>query len=281
MREINVSLITEAIAELCVAANCELGEDVREAVRRAAREEESPQGREMLESMDENSAYAAENGIAVCQDTGTVVVFAEVGQDVHLVGGGFEEAINRGVAKGYTEGYLRCSMVRDPLKDRTNTDDNTPAVIYTTLVPGDKLRLMVAPKGFGSENMSSLIMLTPAATDETVIRAVAGAVERAGSNPCPPVCISVGIGGTADKAAQMAKHALTRRLDGQHTDPYYADIERRIVERVNALGIGPQGLGGTVTALSCAIETYPTHIAGLPLAVCIGCHVNRHREAVI
>lgn len=281
MREINVSIIEEAVARLCIEANTCLGEDVREAVRRAAAEEKSPSGKEILMSIDENSEYARANAIAVCQDTGMVVIFAEIGQEVHLVGGGFEDAINRGVAKGYTEGYLRCSIVSDPLKNRENTNDNTPAVIYTRIVEGDRVSLLVAPKGFGSENMSSLIMMTPAATRESMIDRIVAAVERAGSNPCPPVVIGVGIGGTADKAAYLAKHALTRDLDMRNEDEYYADMEREILRRVNALGIGPQGLGGSVTALACAIETYPTHIAGLPVSVCIGCHVNRHMSIIL
>ena len=225
--------------------------------------------------MIRNCRLACDQEVPICQDTGTAVIFASVGQDVHLVGGAFEDAVNEGVRQGYTDGYLRKSIVSDPLR-RVNTNDNTPAVVHTRLVPGEEIEIIVAPKGGGSENMSALKMFTPAATRDQIVAYIADTVIAAGSNPCPPVIIGVGLGGTADKASELAKKALLRPVDVHSADEFYAEMERDILERVNKSGVGPQGLGGTVTALACAIEPYPTHIASLPCAISIGCHITRH-----
>lgn len=280
MREISTSLITQTVAELCMRANCQLGPDIQSAVRCAAEEEESAAGRAALRSICDNLSYAEQTRLPVCQDTGMVVVFAEIGQEVHITDGLFEDAVNAGVALGYKQGYLRCSVVSDPLR-RENTGDNTPAVIYTRLVAGDGLTLTVEPKGFGSENMSALRMLTPAATREDIVDFVCEVVRTAGSNPCPPIILGVGMGGTMDKAAQLAKHALCRPIDRRHPDPLYAELEERMLCAVNRTGIGPQGFGGRCTALAVNIETYPTHIAGLPVAVNMGCYVTRHASCCI
>ena len=277
MKTVNVSEITALVRELCMKANYELPADIRASFEKGLAEEKSPLGREIFGKMLENCDLACKNGMPVCQDTGMAVVFAEIGQEVHLEGGLLEDAVNEGVRQGYIDGYLRCSVVGDPLR-RINTDDNTPAILYTSLVAGDEIHIMVAPKGFGSENMSAMKMFTPAATRGDIIDFVVDACGRAGSNPCPPIVIGVGLGGTSDKAAYLAKRALMRPA-GQHSaDPMYAEMEEEIVRRVNALGIGPQGLGGTVTALAAAIEPFATHIAGLPCVVNIGCHVTRHAE---
>jgi fumarate hydratase subunit alpha len=233
-----------------------------------------------MQSLQDNIEAAKQLDIPVCQDTGMAVVFAEIGQDVHLTGGDFEAAVNKGVSRGYTEGYLRCSVVADPLR-RVNTGDNTPAVIHTRLVSGDKVRITVAPKGFGSENMSTLRMFTPSATREDIINYVVESVRIAGSNPCPPMVLGVGIGGTFEQCALLAKIALCRNVSEKNPDEYYSSMESEILERVNELGIGPQGFGGKTTALNVAIEARPTHIAGLPVAVNVGCHVTRHKEIVI
>lgn len=278
MKTVNVSEITALVRELCMKANYELPADIRASFEKGLAEEKSPLGREIFGKMLENCDLACKNGMPVCQDTGMAVVFAEIGQEVHLEGGLLEDAVNEGVRQGYVDGYLRCSVVGDPLR-RINTDDNTPAILYTSLVAGDEIHIMVAPKGFGSENMSAMKMFTPAATREDIIDFVVDACARAGSNPCPPIVIGVGLGGTSDKAACLAKRALMRPAGQRSADPMYAEMEAEIERRVNTLGIGPQGLGGTVTALSAAIEPFATHIAGLPCVVNIGCHVTRHAEA--
>ena len=280
MREVQVSEITALVRKLCIDANYYLPADIRQAFVDGKAAEESPLGREIFDQMLENCDLARRSDVPVCQDTGMAVIFAEVGQEVHLIGGEFETAVNEGVRRGYLDGYLRCSVVGDPLR-RVNTDDNTPAVLYTRLVPGEKVKITVAPKGFGSENMSAMKMFTPAATKEQIVDFIAEACINAGSNPCPPIVIGVGLGGTSDRAAYLAKRALMRPAGERSKDPLYAEMELAVLEKVNASGIGPQGLGGTVTALACAIEPYPTHIAGLPCVVNIGCHVTRHAEGEI
>ena len=254
--------------------------DIRQAFVDGRAREESPLGREIFDQMLENCDLARANAVPVCQDTGMAVVFAEVGQEVHLAGGDFEAAVNEGVHQGYLDGYLRCSVVGDPLR-RVNTEDNTPAILYTQLVPGDKVRITVAPKGFGSENMSAMKMFTPAASKEQIVDFIADACIHAGSNPCPPIVIGVGLGGTSDRAAYLAKRALMRPAGQRNPDPLYAGMEQAVLDKVNASGVGPQGLGGTVTALACAIKPFATHIAGLPCVVNIGCHVTRHAEGEI
>ncbi len=280
MRTIDVSEVTALVRRLCMEANYYLPEDLRQAFVRGREAEQSPLGRQIFDEMLQNCDLARQSDMPICQDTGFAVIFAEVGQEVCLTGGAFEDAVNEGVRQGYTDGYLRKSIVRDPLR-RVNTEDNTPAMLHTRIVPGDKVKIIVAPKGGGSENMSASKMFTPAAAPETVADWIADAVINAGSNPCPPVVIGVGLGGTADKAAELAKAALLRPVDQANEDPFYAALEKRILDRVNASGVGPQGLGGTVTALSCAILPYPTHIASLPCAVSIGCHVTRHAQGVL
>lgn len=280
MKTIEVSQITALVKRLCMEANYHLPCDIRQSFAEGRNREQSPLGQEIFDEMLRNCDMAAQREVPICQDTGFAVVFAEIGQEVHLVGGSFEDAVNEGVRQGYLEGYLRLSIVKDPLR-RVNTEDNTPAMLTTRLVPGDAVKLIVAPKGGGSENMSALKMFTPAASREDIIDWIADTVIRAGSNPCPPVIIGVGLGGTADKAAYLAKAALLRSVQTENSDPFYAEMERAIVDKVNASGVGPQGLGGTVTALSCAMLPYPTHIASLPCAVSIGCHVTRHAEGVL
>lgn len=280
MREIHVNEVTALVRRLCMEANYYLPADVRAACEKGMAEEKSPLGREIFAEMLRNCQLACENDVPICQDTGTAILFAEVGQDVHLTGGAFEDAVNEGVRQGYVDGYLRKSIVGDPLR-RVNTDDNTPAVLYTRLVPGDKITITCAPKGGGSENMSALKMFTPAATREAIVDWIAETVVNAGSNPCPPVILGIGLGGTADKACYNAKAALLRPVDEPNADPLYAEMEQAILAKVNASGVGPQGLGGTVTALSCAIVPAATHIASLPCAVSIGCHVTRHATGTI
>lgn len=280
MREIDVSLIEQAVRDLCISANKKLPDDLEERIHFCAGCECSELPASIMKSLEENIEAAKQLDIPVCQDTGMAVVFAEIGQQVILVGGSFEDAVNKGVSRGYTEGYLRCSVVKDPLR-RVNTGDNTPAVIHTRIVDGDKVKITVAPKGFGSENMSTLRMFTPSATKEDIINYVVEAVRLAGSNPCPPMVLGVGIGGTFEQCALLAKTALCRNVSESNADEFYADMEKAILERVNALDIGPQGFGGKTTALSVAIETKPTHIAGLPVAVNVGCHVTRHKSMVI
>ena len=275
VKEINVSLLTEKIAEMCVQANHFLSLDMDAAMRRASEEETSELGTKILCQLQENLKIAGEEMIPICQDTGMAVFFIEIGQDVHFTGGDFTEAVNEGVRRGYIDGYLRKSVVKDPLI-RENTKDNTPAVIHTEIVPGDRVKITFAPKGFGSENMSRIFMLKPADGIEGVKKAILTAVKDAGPNACPPMVVGVGIGGTFEKCALLAKKALTREA-GSHSDiPYVKDLEEEMLEKINALGIGPGGLGGKITVLAVNINTYPTHIAGLPVAVNICCHVNRH-----
>ena len=278
MREIQVSAITETVARLCVSANRHLPADVQEAITRARAVEQWAPAQEILDRIRENYQIAANNEVAICQDTGMACVFLEIGQDVHLVGD-LKEAVNEGVRQGYAQ-YLRKSVVRDPL-DRVNTGDNTPAMLYTDLVPGDQVKITVAPKGFGSENMSQIKMLKPSDGLQGVKDFILKVVEDAGPNPCPPIVVGVGVGGTFDKAAYLAKKALMRPLGSHNETPFYAQLESEMLDRVNALGIGPQGFGGRTTALAVNIEYLPTHIAGLPVAVNINCHVTRHQTEVL
>ena len=280
MREIHVSAITDTVAELAVAACCRLPDVMYRAIESSVEREASPSGKDVLRQLLLNADIAASENTPICQDTGLAVVIAEVGQDVHVVGGSFEEAVNAGVAKGYTEGYLRKSIVEDPLR-RVNTRDNTPAYLHTEIVAGDKVKITVAPKGFGSENMSRIKMLPPSAGEDGVKDFVVDTCLQAGANPCPPIVIGVGIGGTFDKAALLAKKALLSPAQEPNSDPYYAQMETELLERINQLGIGPQGFGGKTTALAVSIRTETTHIAGLPVAVNVNCHVSRHKEAVL
>ena len=280
MREIHVSQITDTVARLCIEANCHLSSDVKCAIERCRALEDGPIACNMLDNIIENYRIADAENVPVCQDTGMACVFLDIGQDVHLVGGDLREAVDEGVRRGYTEGYLRKSVVADPVR-RGNTGDNTPAMLYCELVPGDKLEITVAPKGFGSENMSSIKMLRPSDGVQGVIDFVVQTVAAAGPNPCPPIVVGVGIGGTFDKAAFLAKKALLRPVDQPNPVPFYSDLEKLLLEKINALGIGPQGFGGRTTALAVNIEQYPTHIAGLPVAVNINCHVTRHKTEVI
>lgn len=280
MREINVSEVVSIVSELCIKANRKLPCSLAEKIKNSPDGEKSPTGREVLCDLVRNIEAAESENIAVCQDTGMAVIFLDIGQDVHFVGGSLYEAVNKGVSKGYTEGYLRCSVVSDPL-ERVNTGDNTPAVIHTRIVDGDKVHISVCPKGFGSENMSKLKMFTPSATIEDIENFVVEVASVAGSNPCPPMVIGVGIGGDFEQCAYLAKKALCRDISIRNEKKLYSDMEKRILEKVNKLGIGPQGFGGTTTALSVAIEQAPTHIAGLPVAVNIGCHVTRHASETI
>ncbi len=275
MRAIQVNEITRNIKEMCIEANHFLSADMEKTMKNAVQCEESPLGRQILEQLQENLRIAGNDMIPICQDTGMAVIFMEIGQDVHFEGGSLEEAINEGVRQGYIEGYLRKSVVADPLF-RENTKDNTPAVVYYEIVPGERVKITVAPKGFGSENMSRVFMLKPADGMEGVKEAILTAVKDAGPNACPPMVVGVGIGGTFEKCALLAKKALTRPVD-QHSDiPYVQEMEKELLQRINGTGIGPGGLGGTVTALAVNINVYPTHIAGLPVAVNMCCHVNRH-----
>ncbi|MDO5340648.1 MAG: fumarate hydratase [Eubacteriales bacterium] len=280
MREINVSTITDNIKEMCIEANHFLTDDMKNVFENAVKNEESALGKQVLGQLEENLKIAGEDMIPICQDTGMAVVFINVGQDVHLTGGDITDAINEGVRRGYVDGYLRKSVVKDPIY-RENTKDNTPAVIHFNIVPGDKVDITVAPKGFGSENMSRVFMLKPADGIEGVKEAILTAVKDAGPNACPPMVVGVGIGGTFEKCAYLAKKALTRDLNEESPVEYVRDLEKEMLEKINKLGIGPGGLGGTQTALAINIETYPTHIAGLPVAVNICCHVNRHSHRVI
>ncbi len=275
MREIDVKKVTETVAEMCIEANHFLTPDMKEALDRAADREKAPLGKKVLEQLQDNLKIAGEDMIPICQDTGMAVLFVEVGQEVHFAGGDLEEALQEGVRRGYTDGFLRKSVVRDPL-DRVNTGDNTPAVIHYSIVSGDKVKITFAPKGFGSENMSRIFMLKPADGIEGVKKAILTAVSDAGPNACPPMVIGVGIGGTFEKCAILSKKALTRPLDHPSEIPYVRELEQEMLEKINRSGIGPGGLGGSTTALAVNIETYPTHIAGLPVAVNICCHVNRH-----
>lgn len=280
MRTVKATEIADAVCRLFSEANRRLPEEACDCIRAAAANESSPVGRAVLHRLVDNLDAAAESGLPICQDTGMAVIFAEIGQDVHI-DGGFEDAVNDGVRRAYLDGLLRCSIVRDPLFDRVNTGDNTPAMLHTRLVPGENIRLVAAPKGFGSENMSALRMFTPSATREDIIGFVVETVRRAGGNPCPPVMVGVGIGGNFEGCALLAKRALTRTPGKANADERYAALERDMLAAVNALGIGPQGFGGDTTALAVAVESAPTHIAGLPVAVNINCHVMRHAEALL
>ena len=280
MRTISTETITKNIKEMCMQVNIDLSDDVKEAVLLAKEKEESPIGRQILGQLEENMQIAKSEQIPICQDTGMTVVFLKIGQDVHIEGGYVEDAVNEGIRQGYKEGYLRKSVVGDPII-RENTKDNTPGIIHYEIVPGDKLEITVAPKGFGSENMSRIFMLKPADGIEGVKQAIIQTVKEAGPNACPPMIIGVGIGGTFEKCALLAKKALTRDLNICSSVPYVKELEEEMLEKVNNLGIGPGGLGGRITAIGLNIETYPTHIAGLPVAVNICCHVNRHIRRIL
>ena len=279
MRNIEAARVTEVVRRLCIEANCHLTKDLKDCIVECRKNETFPVAQGILDQIIENYGIADENNVPVCQDTGMACVFIDVGQDVH-VEGNLEEAIHEGVRQGYKDGYLRKSVVRDPL-DRVNTGDNTPAMIYYNIVPGEQIKITVAPKGFGSENMSQIKMLRPSDGVEGVKDFVLKVVSDAGPNPCPPIVVGVGVGGTFDKAAFMAKKALTRPVDSHNEDPFYAALEDELLEKINSLGVGPQGFGGRTTALAVNIEKCPTHIAGLPVAVNINCHVTRHQSEVI
>lgn len=281
MRNISVDEITETVKELVIKANKILPDDLVECIGCCEKSENNNTAKSILSDLQANIEAAKELDIPVCQDTGMAVIFAEIGQDVHITGGLFEQAVNLGVSQGYTDGLLRKSVVSDPFKNRVNTNDNTPAIIHTSLVGGDKIRITAAPKGFGSENMSRLKMFTPSAKREDIVAFVVDTVKTAGSNPCPPVVIGVGIGGDFEYSAILAKKALCRSVSKRNEDDFYADMEKEILDKINALDIGPQGFGGRTTALCVNIETYPTHIAGLPVAVNVGCHVTRHASKEI
>lgn len=280
MRELSVGEITAAVRDLCIQANMVLPEDLKETICNRCRQEPFPLAKQVLGDLEENLTAARQLQVPICQDTGMAVVFLKLGQEVHLVDGDLNEAVNEGVRQGYEQGKLRKSIVRDPLR-RVNTNDNTPAVLHLSLVPGDRVEITVAPKGFGSENMSGVKMFTPAATREDILDYLTAHIAKAGSNPCPPMVIGVGIGGDFELCAYLAKKALCRPVSQRNSDEYYASMEAELLERVNALGIGPQGFGGETTALAVNIETYPTHIAGLPVAVNVGCHVTRHAHWVL
>ena len=281
MREISVADIANTVAHLCQRANFNIGEDVLEALKQAREKEESTLGQQVLDQILENDSIATNENIPICQDCGTAVVFLELGQDAHVTGGDLYTAVEEGVRRGYEDGYLRKSIVSQPFSARANTKDNTPAMVHLEMVRGDRLKITVMPKGGGSENMSRLAMLTPAMGRKGVIDFVVKSVDEAGSNPCPPVIVGVGIGGTADKATILAKKALLRRVGEPNPDPEMAELEREILERVNGLGIGPQGFGGRTTALAVHAEVFPTHIAMMPVAVNLNCHAARHKEAII
>lgn len=280
MRDIDVSLVSDAVRELCIKANKVLPANLEQLIRSSVSLENSEPARGVMNALCENLDAAKELDIPICQDCGMAVVFAEVGQEVHFVNGGFEDAVNEGVGRGYKDGYLRCSVVGDPLR-RVNTGDNTPAVLHTRIVPGDRVKITVAPKGFGSENMSRLKMFTPSVSRDEIIEWIVDSVRAAGGNPCPPIVLGVGIGGDFEQCALLAKKALCRSVSVKNSDEFYAGLEAELLEKINALKIGPQGFGGNVTALSVAVETAPTHIAGLPVAVNFGCHVTRHAEIII
>ena len=275
MRIINSDEIKNAVKEMCISANCHLNSDIRAALEKSAEDEKSEVSRTILKRLIENADIADRKEVPICQDTGMAVFFIEIGKEVFVEGDTITDAVNKGVSEGYTEGYLRKSVVKDPL-DRVNTKDNTPAVIYYDFCEGDKIRITFAPKGFGSENKGGIKMLNPSDGVDGVIDFVTETVRKAGANPCPPMVVGVGIGGTMDKAAVLSKKALTRDITVRNANPYYAELEKKLLERINLLGIGPQGMGGTTTALAVNIETFPTHIAGLPVAVNINCHATRH-----
>lgn len=281
MKTIDAKVITEAVRELFISANVSLSRDARQLIENASVRESDPRAKGIFSIMCRNLDVAENECVPICQDTGMAVLFAEVGQDVHITGGSFEDAVNEGVRRAYTEGYLRKSVVSDPLFGRKNTEDNTPAIIHTRIVPGERIKLTAAPKGFGSENMSALKMFTPSASRGDIVDFVCDVVRRAGGNPCPPVCVGVGIGGDFEMAAILAKKALARPADMRADTEDYRLLERDMLAQINKLGIGAQGFGGDVTALAVNIEHYPTHIAGLPVAVNINCHVMRHKEVVL
>ena len=280
MREIQVSAITDVVEKLCIEANTHLPGDVKSAIETCRACEDSDFAQSVLDKIIENYRIADSENVPICQDTGMACVFLEIGQDVHLVGGDLREAVDEGVRRGYEKGYLRKSVVADPVR-RGNTGDNTPAMLYTEIVPGENVKITVGPKGFGSENMSAIRMFKPSAGLQGIKDFILETVELAGPNPCPPMVIGVGIGGTFDKAALLAKKAIMRPLDTHHPDPFYADLEEEMLKKVNALGIGPQGFGGKTTAIGLNIETLPTHIAGMPCAININCHVTRHKTEVL
>ncbi|WP_294154970.1 fumarate hydratase [uncultured Clostridium sp.] len=280
MREVNVALVTDVVKKLSIEANYFLGDDIKESLMKSRREETYELAGQVLDKIILNSEIACKEEMPMCQDTGMACVFLEIGQDVHFVGGNLEEAINEGVRRGYEEGFLRKSVVEDPIR-RVNTKDNTPAIIYYDIVNGDKVKITLAPKGFGSENMSRIGMLKPSDGLEGVKNFIIETVKAAGPNPCPPMVVGIGIGGTFDKAAYLAKKALIRPINTSNKDEFYKELEIELLEKINKLGIGPQGFGGKTTALGLNIEAYPTHIAGLPVAVNINCHATRHKEAII
>lgn len=280
MRTINTDEVTNAVREMCMEVNIKLSDDVKNAISDAGKKEESPLGKQILSQLEENMEIAADMKIPICQDTGMTVVFLRIGQDVHFEGKFIEDAVNEGIRQGYQEGYLRKSVVKDPV-ERVNTNDNTPGVIHYEIVPGDQVEITVAPKGFGSENMSRLYMLKPADGIEGIKRAILETVKLAGPNACPPIVVGVGIGGTFEKCAFLAKKALARDLNSSSPIPYVKELEDEMLEEINKLGFGPGGLGGRVTALGVNVETYPTHIAGMPVAINICCHVNRHIRRTI
>ncbi|TCX53859.1 fumarate hydratase [Dehalobacter sp. 14DCB1] len=280
MKEIHVNEVISAVERLCIEANCILNQDVIDALNKALGTEESPQGREVLQQLLENAEIAGKENIPICQDTGMAVLFVEVGQDVHIVGGDLTGALNEGVRRGYEKGFLRKSIVKDPF-NRINTGDNTPAVIHYEITPGDKIEITIAPKGFGSENMSALKMFKPSDGLPAVKNFIVETVDKAGPNPCPPIVVGVGLGGTMEKAAYLAKKALLRPIGESNPAEEYARLEQELLTQINHLGIGPQGFGGRMTALAVNIEVFPTHIAGLPAAVNINCHVTRHRQVTL
>jgi len=281
IREIDAAAVISAVEKMCISANCNLPEANLARMQEAMEKEKSPLGREILGKLLENHRIARAEQVPACQDTGLAVVMVEMGQDVHIVNGGFEDAVNEGVRRGYKNGYLRKSAVFDPVLDRKNTGDNTPAIIHTNIVPGDRLRITVAPKGGGAENMSATAMLTPAAGMEGIKKFVVETVSKAGSNPCPPIVVGVGIGGTFDMVTLLAKRALLRPMGSHNGDPRYAKVEDELLEEINRLGVGPQGFGGSTTALAVHIETYACHIASMPVAVNLNCHVSPHESAEI
>lgn len=281
LKEIQKETIVDAVREMCINAACDLPEDVESALRKAVEVEESEFGKYSLEKIVKNVEISRETHSPMCQDTGMTVVLVKLGQDVHIVGGTLEEAINEGVGQGYTDGYLRKSVVKDPVFHRDNTGNNTPAVIHTSLVPGDQLKIQILPKGAGSENMGTLKMLKPAEGLEGVKQFVIDSLTKAGGNPCPPVIVGVGIGGTMDMCTLLAKKALARKVEEPNPNPEYAELEQELLEKINKLGIGPQGFGGKVTALAVHIETFPTHIATLPVAITLNCHAARHKEVIL
>ena len=280
MREIQASMITDTIERLCIEANQVLPDDIKKSIQTCRSCEDGQIASGILDNIIENYEIAENEQVPICQDTGMACVFLEIGQDVHITGGDLSEAVDEGVRRGYTNGYLRKSVVKDPVR-RGNTGDNTPAMLYTEIVPGENIKITVGPKGFGSENMSAIRMFKPSAGIEGIKDFIIETVETAGPNPCPPMVVGVGIGGTFDKAALLAKKALMRPIDTENEDPYYADLEKEMLEKINQLGIGPQGFGGRTTALGLNIETMPTHIAGMPCAINISCHVTRHKTEVI